>query len=342
MHRKKLMIAVLAAFIGCVQTTSKNPGRSRPPVQDPIGDPNQKTPPPTVDTPPPPGPKSDTVVTPKTGMATHFEALGTPTGGCGVAFENLDTPDFVALNVQHTPGDYTTALPRPIPASQAALIGAWDNGRNCGRWILVTIGDICTGLNDGQKGKGFCRGATGTPWVADSYNGATLPMIIADSCQDDNAWCRDDRDHLDLSTASLSRFKKNDQLVGPLLPDHWGNRKVSWHYIKAPFYQGDLEIGFVKNAQRYWAAVVITNLEQGIHGVEALIGKTWKKASMVGDNGQVYVLPTEAQSPYQIRVFDAEDKPVANGRIYRFSFPPTCGDQCTLVRTPVTYDIVNP
>jgi hypothetical protein len=45
---------------------------------------------------------------------------------------DLDSQDFLALNVQNSPGVYTN-LPRPIPAADAAETGMFDNGLNRGR-----------------------------------------------------------------------------------------------------------------------------------------------------------------------------------------------------------------
>ena len=42
---------------------------------------------------------------PVTGNATYFSGLGSPYGGCGLPQANLDSQDFVALNVFNTPGD---------------------------------------------------------------------------------------------------------------------------------------------------------------------------------------------------------------------------------------------
>ncbi|MDG6106305.1 RlpA-like double-psi beta-barrel domain-containing protein [Dactylosporangium aurantiacum] len=166
-----------------------------------------------------PGPGGPTV----TGNATHFDGLGAPYGGCGLPQAELDSQHFVALNVYNTPGDSSTYYPRPMAASLGSKIGAWDNGRNCGRWVTVTIDDYCTGLNDGAPGQPFCRGGS---WIADGYNGATLTMLVADSCGDGNAWCRDDPHHLDLATGSLNAFTRNGAPVGDMYPTHWGNRRI--------------------------------------------------------------------------------------------------------------------
>ena len=119
------------------------------------------------------------------GVATHFDSLGIPYGGCGVPENILETTNYVALNVQDTPNDYSTFLQRPI--ADSSKVGAWDNGRNCGRWVHVTMGDFCQGsMNSGQKGSGLCQGGN---WVADEFDGAGLDMLVTDSCQDDNVWC---------------------------------------------------------------------------------------------------------------------------------------------------------
>ncbi|WP_410672491.1 cellulose binding domain-containing protein [Amycolatopsis sp. cmx-4-68] len=273
---------------------------------------------------------------PVTGYATHFDALGAPYGGCGLPQEMLDAPDFVALNVYNTPGDYSF-YPRPLPPSQAAKIGLWDNGRNCGRFVQVTIGDYCTGVNDGAPGQPFCRNGS---WVTDGYAGAQLTMVVADSCGDANAWCRDDPGHLDLSTASLNRFVKNGVPVGDLNPAHWNNRRISWSYVAAPAYTGDLKLGFLQGAQRYWTAIAVSHLPNGVHGVEYLgADGTWQQAQPDSDMGQAFLIgPTAtAGTAYAIRVLDASDALVNDGRVYRFGLPDQCLSGCAAAYTGVAY-----
>ncbi|KWV30659.1 cellulose binding domain-containing protein [Micromonospora rifamycinica] len=274
--------------------------------------------------------------TPVTGNATHFDALGAPYGGCGLPQSELDAPDFVALNAYDLPGDYSSYPIRPIPASQAAKIGLWNNGLNCGRFVRVTIGDYCTGVNDGAPGQPFCRNGG---WTTDAYNGATLTMVVADSCGDGNAWCRDDPYHLDLSTASLNRFVRNGTPVGDMNPTHWNNRHVSWSFVPAPNYSGDIRIGFMKGAQRYWPAIAVSHLANGIHGVEYLAGGVWTAAAMNGDMGQSYVIGATASggTDFQIRVRDAAGALVNNGRVYRFALPASCGGTCSAAYTRVDY-----
>lgn len=271
---------------------------------------------------------------PVTGNATWFDALGSPYGGCGLPQSVLDSQDFVALNVYDTPGDYNW-YPRPLPAGDPK-IGAWDNGHNCGRWVRVTISDYCTGVNDGAPGQPFCRNGS---FVADGYNGATLDMVVADSCGDSNAWCRDDPYHLDLSHASLNRFEQNGVPVGDLDPAHWNNRHVSWEFIPAPDYTGDIEIGFLQGAQVWWGAISVSHLANGIHGVEYFADGTWQPAQMNSDMGQSFILrPTvQAGTQFQIRVRDVTDTLINDGRVYTFSLPASCQPQCATAYTNVSY-----
>ncbi|GIF20299.1 hypothetical protein BJ973_001795 [Actinoplanes tereljensis] len=259
---------------------------------------------------------------PVVGNATYFDALGAPYGGCGIPQAELDSQDFVALNVYNTPGDYNF-YPRPV--TDAAKIGAWNNGLNCGRFVKVSIGDYCTGVNDGAQNQAFCRNGS---WVADAYNGATLTMIVADSCGDSNAWCRDDPNHLDLSKPSLNKFAAG-------LSDHWNNRHVSWEYVTAPAYSGDIKVGFLQGAQVYWPAIAVSHLANGIHGVEYYSGGAWQTAKMNSDMGQSYILGGTA--PFQIRVRDVNGQLINNGRTYTFGLPSSCGTQCSQAYTATSY-----
>lgn len=281
---------------------------------------------------------SPAAAAPVTGNATYFDGLGSPYGGCGLPQSEVDSQHFVALNVFNTPGDYGY-YPRPIPASQANKIGAFDNGRNCGRWVRVTIGDYCTGVNDGAPDQPFCRNGA---WTADAYNGAALDMLVADSCGDTNAWCRDDPGHLDLAKASLNQFAHNGAPVGTMYPDHWNNRHISWEYIAAPGYTGDIRIGFLQGAQRWWPAIAVSHLPNGVHGVEYYAGGTWQAATMNSDMGQSYVIgaTTSGGTDFRIRVRDAADALVNGGRVYAFSLPSSCSSQCSAAYTQVPYTTV--
>jgi len=272
---------------------------------------------------------------PVTGNATWFTNLGSPYGGCGLPQDALETQNFVALNVYNTPGDYAF-YPRPLTGSNLSRAGLWDNGHNCGRWVRVSISDYCTGVNDGAPGQAFCRNGS---WVSDKYNGATLDMLVADSCGDANAWCRDDPYHLDLAKDSINTFKLNGAPVGDLLPDHWGNRHVSWEFIAAPGYSGDIQIGFLQGAQTWWSAISVSHLANGIHGIEYFSGGAWSSAVMDSDMGQAFIIKplVEGGTNYQIRVRDVTDALINGGRVYSFSMPAGCGSQCSAPRTLASY-----
>jgi hypothetical protein len=275
---------------------------------------------------------------PVTGNATWFTGLGSPYGGCGLPQANLDSQNFLALNVQNSPGVYSN-LPRPILAADASEIGMFDNGLNCGRWVQVTIGDYCTGINDGAQNEPFCRDGS---WVADQFNGATLDMVVADSCDDGNAWCKDDPYHVDLAQASLNLFELNGQPVGDMYPNSWNNRQVSWQFIAAPNYTGDIDIGAIQGAQPYWPAIAISHLPNGIHGVQYLANGVWVSADMDSDQGDDYIIgPTTGTgtpgTQYEIQVTDASGNLVNNGEIYSFTLPAGCTDGCPAAYTAISY-----
>ncbi|HEX6686705.1 MAG TPA: cellulose binding domain-containing protein [Candidatus Limnocylindrales bacterium] len=272
---------------------------------------------------------------PVTGNTTYFDGLGSPYGGCGLPQANLDTQNFIALNVYDTPGDYAF-YPRPVTGPNLSKRGMWNNGLNCGRWVRVTVSDFCTGINDGAPGQAFCRNGS---WVADSFNGATLDMVVADSCGDANAWCRDDPYHIDLSKASLSLFSRNGTPAGSMLPNNYNNRRMTWQFIPAPNYTGDITIGFLSGAQVWWPAIAVNHLANGIHGVEYLQNGVWVSAQMNSDMGQSYIIGGTSQggNQFQIRVRNAADQLINNGRVYHFTLPSSCGSSCGPAYTQVSY-----
>ena len=274
-----------------------------------------------------------------TGNSTWFSALGGPYGGCGVPQANIDSQNFVALNVQNDPGNYTLTLSRPISTTgpNASDIGMWNNGLNCGRWVHITMGSNCEGTNDGNQDESFCRGGLG--WVPDQFTGAQLDLVVADSCQDENSWCRDDPYHLDQAQAALGNYLLNGVPAGNMYPNYWNNRQISWYFEPSPNYTGDINIGFLNGANAYWSAISITHLPNGMHGVQYLLNGVWTTAVMDADLGDDYiVLPTVAGgTQYEIQVFDVTNTLINSGRIYSFSYPASCGSSCTPALTPITY-----
>lgn len=297
------------------------------------------------------------------GMATQFLAVGQPYGACGVsdsvaaaegAMDTLSGQanpfDYVALNAFHTPGVYTMPAPRPMVGADTAYMGTYDNGRNCGRWVKLVLGDTCDGSNDGAAGKEFCRGGTG--WHPNEYTGGAIHAIVFDQCTDGNAWCRDSKYHLDLHTPILSRLRKDGVLLPPMavpavdasgkplvdennpwsvvyIVSRFNNPKVSWEFVKAPNYQGEPRFWFSVDSKSYYQRVIVTHLPNGLHGVEQLVGTEWKKAKMEGDMGQLWILPDASVSTFTLRLMDADDSLVMGGRTWTMDFPKACGTVCT-------------
>ena len=166
--------------------------------------------------------------------------------------------------------------------------------------------------------------------------------MVGDSCDDGNAWCKDDPYHVDLAQASLNNFVLNGQPVGNMYPDHWNNRHVSWQFIPAPGYTGDIRIGAIQGAQPYWPAIAISHLPNGITGVQYQANGSWVPAQMDSDMGDDYIIgPTTgagtAGTQYEIRVIDSSGSFVGNGEVYSFTLPAGCTDGCPAAYTPVSY-----
>jgi hypothetical protein len=125
----------------------------------------------------------------------------------------------------------------------------------------------------------------------------------------------------------------------PPKKSHWNNRHINWHFIPAPSYTGDIQIGFLQGANAYWSAISITHLANGIHGIDYYQNGAWVNATMDGDMGEDFVIlpTTTAGSTYQIRVHDASDQLINSGRIYNFSYPTSCGSSCPAPLLPITY-----
>jgi hypothetical protein len=266
------------------------------------------------------------------GTATHFGAVAPDGGGCGTPPELMleeSKGRFVALNVQDTPGDYRNDPTgrKPRPNSTGHGLGMFQNGRNCGRWIKVTLDDVCSGMSDGTAGKPLCQNGQYQP---DPWNGASQYFLVSDSCQDDNAWCRDDRYHVDLATAGLQTFVKDGRTISFT---EWKNRKVRWSFVKAPDYKGDLRIVFVKDSfisltGGSWVAIVVTHLPNGLSRVEAKnVGSRndFVPLRMVSDNGQKFEgLPAESDE-WLLRFYDYDGSLISIDQkpYYRIKFP--CG-----------------
>ncbi len=232
------------------------------------------------------------------GSATYFGGLGSPAGGCGLPQEIVESNQFLALNVQN---------------ANSSIPGEFDHGRNCGRWVEVTLSKFCKNADGSDRwNTDFCSGGY---WGEGALSGVKAYFIVADSCNDGNLWCRQDRYHLDLSAAGLSVFG------GGMNVSTWRNPQVTWRYVDAPDYSGDVQIGFARNASRGWPTILIKHLQRGIHRVEQWVNGQWLAQPMLLTLGQVFTLTNVGQEPYRIRLFDAYDQPIQNQRVYSFSMP---------------------
>lgn len=253
--------------------------------------------------------------------STSFTAAWKPYGNCGVPLAQLDTASYAALNQY----------------SYAGGVGQYAGGKNCGRMITVKVGEICVGgsHHTGSAVTGFCMGGT---LAKDKYYGATQTFVIADSCPDSNNWCRKDAYHLDLAKPALDKFVKNGAVMRGL-GAAWANRRVTWSFVSAPNYTGDLKIGFRRDSQKWWTSVLLTHLQNGVGGVKYYQNGRWIPAKTSGSVGQAYELgATEVGgNRFRIQVTDALGKPVKGGASYNFSFPASCKAKCTAAYTPVAF-----
>lgn len=307
------------------------------------------------------------------GVSTHFEGVGYPYGACGVPDSavwneaGIDTATgqanpflYVALNVFDAPGDYRAPGDfgrRPLAGADTVHLGMYRNGANCGRWIRARWGDECDGANDGAAGQAFCRNGTG--WSAEARNDAVVDLLVFDQCSDANAWCRDARHHLDIHTPALDAFEKpgvtlprlatpvrdgagrvvvdaNNPLAVKYAVHGFNNRKVLWEFQRAPNYSGEPRFYFGQGSEKWYKRVIVTHLPNGLHGVEQWDGGIWRKATMEGDAGQMWVLPSPDVAPIRLRLVDADDQPVMAGRTWAMEFPSSCGSKCASAATPAS------
>jgi len=297
------------------------------------------------------------------GYATYFNAVGYPYGACGVSDSvawneaAIDTPSgqgnpfhYVALNVFDDSGNYSSPSifgTRPLTGADTVYLGTYQNGKNCGRWIKVTLGDYCNGTNDGAANESFCRNGSG--WASDALDSASLDVIVFDQCTDGNAWCRDAKYHLDLHTPNLTAFKLDGKVVPLATPNStpvtiatsytvnakvFNNRKISWNFETAPNYQGEPRFYFSVDSKPYYMRILVTHLPNGIHGVEQYVNGTWKPATMQSDMGQMWILPDAGATTFKLRLTDADDKLVMDGRTWTIHYPAACNSNCSGAATP--------
>jgi hypothetical protein len=131
--------------------------------------------------------------------ATHFQGCAAESCGCGLPPELLKDGDgnaipYVALNVQNT-GLLDLKLPRPL-AKDDSRMGMFNNGKNCGRWVEITLKSNCFGHgHDSYTDPPNICGANAyeedpaSNYRVDDMSGSKAYAVVADSCQDNNYWC---------------------------------------------------------------------------------------------------------------------------------------------------------
>lgn len=237
------------------------------------------------------------------GRGTTYENFSEEGGGCGL------TEALIELEA----GPYVPYAALRVPQNGVQDASTYQQGKNCGRWLEVSA-EV-----DGVQKTGH--------------------FIVADRCTDPG-WCQDDY-HVDLSVYQVGNifFGKKDFIrqshkLGSGWPFDFKNRKVEWKFIAAPNYNGKGPyIHWSRAASEYFRAIIISNLPEGLGGVEFLDQSgNWVSARMEGDRGQLYRLDGSPQNkPYQIRIKKAASATASHpvyDRVYQFEYPKSCGTAC--------------
>jgi hypothetical protein len=294
------------------------------------------------------------------GVATHFQTIGYPYGACGLPETVLEydtqllnnsrfkATNYVALNVFDSPGDYRSPGdfgPRPLEGGDQEYMGLYANGKNCGRWIEITLGDECDGNNGGEAGSSVCENETG--WYSDSLNGAVLYALVTDQCSDNNLWCRDNYGHIDIRTQALNDFVlAGSNQIDPIAQyneldgwttSHWNNRKVIWKFMESPTSSLKINFWYAHNSGVWWKNLLISNLPNGIHQLQQWNQVSindpgaWVDARMEGDMGQSWILPNPDLNPVFLRFQDVSGN--WSTETYQIEFPIACAPNCTQAAT---------
>lgn len=258
--------------------------------------------------------------------STHFDGCGQQACGCGIPPELLKdkqgaTIFHVALNVQNT---NLNAPHVPRPTDQEDVKGMWNNGKSCGRWVEITLNEDCLGLGLTASDPPSICGVN--PWESDpldqplykndAFSGRTMYAVVADSCQDGNFWCRNDRFHLDLQRDLVEDFCGAGSNI-----TCFNSRRLSWRYLdgRPPASAGfdlysDIRFHwFCSSNFPWWSSLIIHNLNNGVSHVTAN-GLAAKRANR--DAGNQWIIPRDAfqaanesfgKEVLTVEVFDVAD-----------------------------------
>jgi len=124
------------------------------------------------------------------------------------------------------------------------------------------------------------------------------------------------------------------------------NREISWHYIEAPNYSGDVRIVPSLKARRYIGpAILITHLKNGIHGVQQKSGDHLAGGQAQQRHGTILYFTQHLQRRFPLLPSGSSTLPIMpsnNSREYTISIPASCGSACVDPATEVTYTTFDP
>ena len=72
----------------------------------------------------------------------------------------------------------------------------------------------------------YCKCTMCAAYQTDQHTGKIIYSYVVDSCANDNYWCREDLNHVDLS--------KNYLTGQGLLSPAWNGRKITWSFVTTP------------------------------------------------------------------------------------------------------------
>eukprot|EP00892_Ulva_mutabilis_P010148 jgi/Ulvmu1/7505/UM037_0049.1 len=166
------------------------------------------------------------------GYSSWYQGCDDGGCACGIPAELLKdvrghSIPYVALNFQNS-GMSPTLSHQLGPTSE---MGMFFNGRNCGRWIEITYQKRCGGGKSNVVGSlpTVCgvNALVGNPavnYVADVHTGKKVYALVADSCSDNNYWCRNDVYHLSFSQSHVKGLCGSDT-------DCLNSRQMEWKFV---------------------------------------------------------------------------------------------------------------
>lgn len=173
---------------------------------------------------------------------------------CGIPGKIVPTKFIASIARQKTTED----LKYPISDDK---VGIYNNGKNCGRWVKVTLGNQCEEKNWGSGCKEEYK---------DEYSGKSFYAMVVDSCNANEAFCGTDPNALSVSADALKQV--GDGVVNP-----WNNREVKWEFVDNP-NSGPVQFYFGAGANIWWMPFYAVNLPRGISKIQRFFNGAWVDA----------------------------------------------------------------